>query len=69
MYLDKKRAIKNLWRIKEKTLFIFYFLGGFIGGIISMLIFHHKTKKFKFYIIFLLSTILHISILYVILKS
>lgn len=59
MYIDKQRAIKKLWRIKEQTLFIFYLLGGFIGGILSMFIFHHKTKKLKFYFIFIISTLIH----------
>lgn len=69
IYIDKKRAIKNLWRIKEKTLFIFYLLGGFLGGGLSMFLFHHKTKKIKFYIVILISIILNIIINYLFLET
>ena len=33
MYIDKKKAQKGKWRIKESTLFTLVFLGGGIGGI------------------------------------
>lgn len=68
MYLDKRRARKNLWRIKEKTLFILYFIGGFIGGFLGMFIFHHKTRKFKFYLVVILSFFLHLIFNYIIFK-
>ncbi len=50
MYIDKKRAKKGKWRIKESTLFILVFCGGGIGGIAGMKIFRHKTKKTRFVI-------------------
>ena len=37
MYIDKRKAIKNEFRISEKT----------ISMLISMKIIHHKGKKFK----------------------
>lgn len=46
--IDKKRAINHKWRIKESTLLFFAFIGGGIGTLLSMNIFHHKTKKMKF---------------------
>lgn len=48
MYIDKKRAINNKWRIKEKTLFAFALLGGTIGSILGMSTFRHKTKHWYF---------------------
>lgn len=48
MYIDKKKAQKNAWRIKEGTLLIIAMLGGSIGSIIGMYKFRHKTKKLKF---------------------
>lgn len=48
MYIDKKRAEKGEWRIKESTLFLLTIIGGSIGGIVGMYVFHHKTKKLKF---------------------
>ncbi|MCC0637496.1 DUF1294 domain-containing protein [Clostridioides sp. ES-S-0190-01] len=48
MYIDKKKAIKNKWRIKETTLLAIAIIGGSIGSIIGMYSFRHKTKHIKF---------------------
>lgn len=48
MGIDKEKAKKNQWRIPEKTLFSIAFLGGGVGSIMGMYIFHHKTQKLKF---------------------
>ena len=48
MFLDKRRAIKNKWRISENTLMLVSILGGSIGGILGMYTFRHKTKHIKF---------------------
>lgn len=48
MYIDKQKAKKNKWRIKEGTLMTIALLGGGIGGMIGMYKFRHKTKKLKF---------------------
>lgn len=48
MYIDKRKAIKESWRIPEKTLLITAILGGAIGTITGMYWFRHKTKKLKF---------------------
>ena len=50
MWLDKRKAKKGRWRIPENTLLLFVLLGGGIGGIIGMYVFHHKTQKAKFVI-------------------
>ena len=47
MGIDKRKAVTNKWRIKEKTLFILCLLGGSIGGIIGIYTFRHKTKHLK----------------------
>lgn len=44
MRSDKEKAIRNKWRIPEKTLLTVAALGGSIGCFCSMLIFHHKTR-------------------------
>lgn len=46
--IDKKRAKQGQWRIPEKTLFLSAILGGSIGAILGMYIFHHKTKHWYF---------------------
>ncbi len=48
MGLDKWKAQRGSWRIQEATLFTLVLFGGGIGGILGMIIFHHKTKKPKF---------------------
>lgn len=49
--IDKRRAKKHKWRIKESTLFILNLLGGFIGGWCGMFLFRHKTKHASFYLV------------------
>lgn len=46
--VDKRRAIKNKWRIPEKSIFMAALLGGSPGTYISLLLFHHKTKHLRF---------------------
>lgn len=48
MLIDKKKAEKGKWRIQEKTIFIITALGGGVGTITGMYVFHHKTKKLQF---------------------
>lgn len=50
MLADKKKAQKNLWRVPEATLLTIAALGGSIGILAGMYLFHHKTRKPKFYI-------------------
>jgi uncharacterized membrane protein YsdA (DUF1294 family) len=50
MWLDKQKAKKSKWRIKENTLFLVAALGGGIGTIAGMYTFRHKTQKAKFVI-------------------
>lgn len=63
MGLDKWKAKRGSWRIQESALFTFVIFGGGIGGILGMIVFHHKTKKPKFQILFPLITILEIAFL------
>ena len=48
--IDKRRAIKNKWRIPEKRLLLAALLGGAFGALWGMILFHHKTKKAKFFL-------------------
>lgn len=50
MFIDKKKAEKGKWRIKEVTLLVLALIGGSIGEIIGMYVFHHKTQKPRFFI-------------------
>ena len=48
MGADKRRAGARKWRVPETTLLLLAVFGGSVGGILGMLVFHHKTKKPKF---------------------
>ena len=48
MGIDKRRAKQNAWRIPEKTLFLPPILGGALGGVAGMRLFHHKTRHWYF---------------------
>ena len=48
MLVDKLKAKKNLWRIRESTLLLSAALGGSIGALAGMYTFRHKTKHVKF---------------------
>ena len=58
--IDKRKAIKRQWRISERMLLAFALLGGSIGAILAMMIFHHKTKHWKFIILIPLFLMIHI---------
>lgn len=47
--IDKRKAIKNKWRISEAAL-ITASVFGIIGAFCGMYMIRHKTKKPKFYI-------------------
>lgn len=49
--MDKKKAMKKKWRIPEKTLIGIAVLGGGLGALLGMNVWHHKTKKWKFKIL------------------
>lgn len=48
MRVDKQKAIKNQFRIPERTFFLLSLLGGAIGTYIGMKAFRHKTKHGRF---------------------
>ena len=45
---DKRRARQGKWRVPEKTLFLLPLLGGSVGALLGMRVFHHKTKHWYF---------------------
>jgi uncharacterized membrane protein YsdA (DUF1294 family) len=48
--IDKWKAKQGSWRIPEATLLMLAVIGGSIGALLGMRIWHHKTmhKKFKY---------------------
>lgn len=63
MGIDKKKAEKKKWRIRESTLFLVSFIGGSIGTWLGMYAFRHKTKHIYFVIGMPLILILHIGVM------
>ena len=48
MLVDKWKAKKNRWRIRESTLLLIAALGGSVGSLAGMYLFRHKTLHLKF---------------------
>lgn len=69
MGIDKRKAVRRLWRIPESTLFVIAIIGGSIGSIIGMRVFHHKTRHWYFVLGMPLILILQILLVYAIAKS
>nr|WP_294681125.1 DUF1294 domain-containing protein [uncultured Anaerotignum sp.] len=59
MALDKRRAIKDGWRIPEKNLYLLAVLGGGVGGLLAMVFKHHKNKHLDFILTYTVTAILH----------
>ena len=48
--IDKLKSQKGWRRIPEKTLLMLAVIGGSMGALCGMRLFHHKTKHKKFYL-------------------
>lgn len=60
--LDKVKAKRGLWRIRESTLLLVAALGGSLGALLGMELFRHKTKHWTFKILIPLFLLLHIAL-------
>ena len=58
MWKDKQRAIRQQWRIPERTLLLLSLLGGFIGIHLGRQHFRHKTQRWYFSLTVIISAIL-----------
>ena len=66
--IDKWKAKQGSWRISEVSLLILAVIGGCIGALLGMKIWHHKTmhKKFEYGLPMIL--LAQIALIYLILK-
>ena len=45
---DKRQAKRDAWRVSERKLLLWAFLGGAVGAFFAMFLFHHKTRHRTF---------------------
>ncbi len=57
---DKAAARQGRWRTRETLLMGLSLAGGAFGGLLAMLLFHHKTRKLRFWLVNLLSAAAHL---------
>lgn len=62
--IDKWKAKHNRWRISETCLLGTAFCFGGIGAVMGMIVFHHKTRKWKFKIFVPVFVVLQIAVIY-----
>lgn len=67
--LDKLKAKKGLWRIRESTLLLIAVLGGSMGALLGMEVFRHKTKHWQFKVLVPVFLVLHIALAVWLVKS
>lgn len=64
MVIDKQKAKKGAWRIKERTLFLVALIFGGVGTTIGMFTFRHKTKHWYFVVFMPLLAVINV-VLYI----
>ena len=66
---DKRKAKKNHYRIPEKILLMSALVAGGLGALLGGRLFHHKTRKWYFWLAWICGIIVEIGILYYIWRS
>ncbi len=64
--IDKGKAIRQAWRIPEKTLLTMTYLAGGLGATLAGYFFHHKTRKWYFVASWFVGIVVDVAILYLI---
>jgi len=65
---DKRAAQKGEWRIPEKDLHWLELLGGWSGALLAQKIFHHKTRKHTYQLVFWLVPMVQIVFIFMVLQ-
>ena len=61
--LDKQRAKRGLWRIRESVLLAVTWLMGGLGAWLGMRLFRHKTQKRAFVVSSSVATVLQLALM------
>ena len=61
--LDKQRAKRGLWRIRESALLAVIWLMVGVGAWLGMRLFHHKTQKRRFVISANVASVLQLALI------
>ena len=61
--LDKQRAKRGLWRIRESALLAVIWLMGGVGAWLGMRVFRHKTQKRAFVVSSSVATVLQLALM------
>jgi len=66
--IDKWKAKRGNWRISEATLLMLAVIGGTIGALLGMKVWHHKTMHLKFKYGLPLILLAQITLIYLIIR-
>jgi uncharacterized membrane protein YsdA (DUF1294 family) len=61
---DKTQSKTGGWRVPEVVLHAMALAGGFPGGWVGRSVFRHKTKKGIFTFVLMVSTVIHLGLVY-----
>lgn len=58
--IDKRRAARGRWRVRERHLHLLELLFGWPGAIVGQLVFRHKLRKLAYMAMFALVVLMHL---------
>ena len=58
--VDKYKAVRHLWRIPEKILLGLAIFGGGLGAFLAGQIVHHKTRKWYFWLAWIVGLLIDV---------
>lgn len=62
--LDKTAASQRRWRIPENFLHLLALLGGWPGALAAQQMLRHKTRKFRFQVLFWITILLNLGLVW-----
>ncbi|WP_374285158.1 DUF1294 domain-containing protein [Lactococcus sp.] len=66
--IDKSKAKRHLWRNPEKVLLFLAIVGGGLGAFLGGQICHHKTRKWYFWLAWVVGLVIDFVLIFWILK-